>query len=321
MKWFVFAAGVLIVGLVLAVWLAGRQTDARIAILEASSRLIETRHGTLEYAEWGQGPAVLVLHGAGGGFDQGTLLAKAIGPDGYRYISVSRFGYLRSALPQDASTSAQAEALADLLDALDIERANLLAMSGGVPPALRFAALFPRRTGKLVLLSSAPITPFSPDVGGRPIPTWVYSALLGNDAVYWLLSHGARSQLQAAFDARGDLLATASDEERRFVDALIDGFLPASQRLPGLNNEGAAVNPDLDYALATITAPALVVHTRDDRMNPVGIGGYIAERLTNAAYVELPNGGHLLLGHHAPVRESVTLFLTGDTLSSGQGQR
>ncbi|MEQ8657538.1 MAG: alpha/beta hydrolase [Hyphomicrobiales bacterium] len=312
MKWFLLLVGLLVAGFAIANWLAGRETNRRLAALEEQSRLIETRHGQLEYQSWGEGPTILVLHGAGGGFDQGALLAGAIGPDGHRTISVSRFGYLRSMLPDDASPTAQAYALVDLMDALGVERAHILAMSGGVPSALRFAALFPDRTGRLALLSSAPITPFSREIEGRPVPTWVYSMLFGNDTVYWLLSRFARPQLQAAFDAQKELMAAVSPEEQRFVNALIDGFLPASQRLPGLNNEGAAVDPSLDYGLGTITAESFIVHTEDDAMNPASVGAYIADGLPNATYLVLPSGGHLLLGHHQALRARLTTFLNAD---------
>lgn len=35
--------------------------------------IIETRLGPVEYAAFGEGPAVLCLHGAMGGFDQGLI--------------------------------------------------------------------------------------------------------------------------------------------------------------------------------------------------------------------------------------------------------
>ena len=76
--------------------------------------------------------------------------------------AVSRFGYLGSELPADPSTAAQAEAFLDLLDHLGIERASILAMSGGVPPALKFAEMFPDRTDRLVLLSPLRLPPSAP---------------------------------------------------------------------------------------------------------------------------------------------------------------
>jgi 2-hydroxy-6-oxonona-2,4-dienedioate hydrolase len=126
-----------------------------VAALEAERSTADTRHGPIEYVSWGEGPPVLVVHGAGGGFDQG--------------------------------------------------RVSILAMSGGAPPSLQFAAMFPDRVDRMMLLSPAPFTPFSPEVEDRPIPTWAYSAIVGNDVIYWTLTKLARRQLEAAFDARAAL--------------------------------------------------------------------------------------------------------------------
>lgn len=204
--------------------LASRDTAQRIAQLEKQHSLIETRHGLIEYLVWGEGTSVLVVHGAGGGFDQGRLLAEAIGRDRSRFISVSRFGYLGSDLPADASIYAQAEAFVELLDGLDVGPVHVLAMSGGVPPSLKSAELFPKRTGRLVLISSAPFTPFGSEIDDRPVPAWGYSALLGNDIVYWTFSKVARGQLRTAFDARDELWVLSSREEAEFVEKLLDGF-------------------------------------------------------------------------------------------------
>lgn len=137
-----------------------RDLQAINARLVAGSQVVETSHGPVEYATLGDDPPVLVIHGSGGGYDQGLLLAKAFGGEGFRWISPSRFGYLRSPLPADASTAAQADAFAELLDALGTQRVAILAMSGGVPPALQFTERYPDRTSALILLSAAPYTLF-----------------------------------------------------------------------------------------------------------------------------------------------------------------
>ncbi|HEY3645425.1 MAG TPA: alpha/beta hydrolase, partial [Gammaproteobacteria bacterium] len=60
----------------------------------SGSQVVETRCGPIEYAVRGEGPPLLVVHGAGGGFDQGLMIAAPL--SGYRVIAVSRFGYLRT---------------------------------------------------------------------------------------------------------------------------------------------------------------------------------------------------------------------------------
>ncbi len=64
--------------------------------------------GDIEYTEGGAGVPVLVIHGSGGGYDQGELIAQAVLGDGFHWIAPSRFGYLRSALPASATFDEQA---------------------------------------------------------------------------------------------------------------------------------------------------------------------------------------------------------------------
>jgi pimeloyl-ACP methyl ester carboxylesterase len=311
-RWILVAAVLVAGGGILTTVLALRETSRRAESLENARSLSETRHGQIEYASWGEGPPVLVIHGAGGGFDQGRLLAEAMGGDGFRWIAPSRFGYLDSALPAHPSTAAQAEAFADLLDSLRIDRVNILAMSGGVPPALKFAEMYPDRTDRMVLLSSAPFTPFSPDIEDRPMPTWAYGALLGNDVVYWTLTKLARGSLESAFDARPDLRADLPMAEEAFIRGLVDTFLPASRRLAGVQNEAAAVDPRATYNLEAIRAPVLVVHARDDRLNPVEVGETISTRIAGSQYLRFERGGHLLLGHHSEISERLGHFLRAE---------
>lgn len=168
-RWLILLAlafGAVAVGLV---W----QRDMRSieAHLAGSARVIQTRFGPVAYAEGGPGAPVLAIHGAGGGHDQGALLAQAFLPEGTRWISPSRFGYPGSGLPADPSPAAQADAFAELLDALGIDRMTVIAMSGGVPPALQFALRHPERIQALILLSLAPYAPLTAEEQDLPVPS------------------------------------------------------------------------------------------------------------------------------------------------------
>jgi pimeloyl-ACP methyl ester carboxylesterase len=279
--------------------------------LAAASMLVPSRHGPVEVAVWGEGPPVVVLHGAGGGHDHGRLLAGRFAGAGFRWIAVSRFGYLRSPLPADASTRAQAEAIADALDALGVPRAGLLAVSGGVPPALQFAARYPDRTTALVLIGAAPFTPLTAAAQDLPVPAWAYRALFATDLPVWALARLAPDRLAAVFDVTPPLRATMTPEDAADVAALIAAFLPVTDRLAGLANEAAAIDPAARHDLAAIVAPALVIHAEDDGINPVAIARYLAARLPRARLLTVPRGGHLLLGQAPELRTDVRAALGG----------
>ena len=108
-------------------------------------------------------------------------------------------------------------------------------------------------------------------------------------------------------------MADVPADERRFVDRLIDGFLPASARLAGVENEGAAVDPRAEYDIESIGAPTLIVHARDDRLNPVAIGQEPGRRIPGAQLLLFERGGHLLLGHHAEAKVQIESFLRPDS--------
>jgi len=116
------------------------------------SVVLATRCGPIEYQEAGQGIPLLMIHGSGGGHDQGMAFARAFTQHGIRVIAVSRFGYLRTPRPADASPEAQADAHACLLDALGIAKAAVMGASAGAPSALQTAIRHPDRVSALVLL-------------------------------------------------------------------------------------------------------------------------------------------------------------------------
>lgn len=294
-----------------AVWWTYRaDLDAVRAGLAADSQVFETAHGIVEYARWGEGPPALFIHGAGGGWDQGKLIAEHFVGDGYSWISVSRFGYLRSPLPSDASTAAQADALAALLDHLGVETAAVLGVSGGVPPAIQMAARHPAKVTSLVLLASAPFTPLAADTQDLPVPAWAYQALFSSNFPYWAISRVAPGTLGGIFDVRSDLTAELSPEDSDFVRRMIRSFLPVTDRLVGTENEGAAINPAQPHPAEKITAPTLVVHARDDGINPFPIAEYAARTIPGARLLAFDTGGHLMLGRTEEVREEVRMFLS-----------
>src|SRR5262249_13648655 len=114
--------------------------------------LARTACGPIEYAASGDGPDVLVVHGAGGGYDQGLEFGEPLRRAGFRVIAPSRFGSLRTPLPADASPAAQADAYACLLDALQVGRVAVVGASAGAPSAMQFALRHAERCRALVLL-------------------------------------------------------------------------------------------------------------------------------------------------------------------------
>ncbi|MBI5580716.1 MAG: alpha/beta hydrolase, partial [Deltaproteobacteria bacterium] len=117
-------------------------------------KIAKTRRGDVEYVEVGTGPVVISLHGAMGGYDQSLILAQTIGGAGYRYLCVSRPGYLGTPLISGRSPEQQGDLIAALLETLDITQACAIAVSGGGPCAVQFGLRHPGLCKSLVLIST-----------------------------------------------------------------------------------------------------------------------------------------------------------------------
>lgn len=269
--------------------------EQRIA---AGSKVIDTPCGPIEYGERGAGRAILAVHGAGGGYDQGLLLADSVG-DGFRVIAPSRFGYLNTPLPPDASVAAQAEAYVCLLDALEVGRAAVLADSAGGPSALAFAIRHPERVEALILVSAiSTLRPIRDDDSGP-------SAALMTDFIYWLTATYFPDAVLAALGAPVSALPRLTPAEHARMWEMVRTFQPMSRRLPGMNlDEVEQSRPEIEaLPLETITVPTLVIHATDDALIPFAQGQHSAARIPGARLVAFDYGGHLVVALEAVSRE------------------
>jgi hypothetical protein len=71
--------------------------EARARLAAQPTRIFHSTCGDIQYRVTGEGVPILVSHGITGGVDQAeSLITKARNlPPNYRFIYVSRFGYLR----------------------------------------------------------------------------------------------------------------------------------------------------------------------------------------------------------------------------------
>jgi pimeloyl-ACP methyl ester carboxylesterase len=275
------------------------------------SRLLHTACGVIEVAESGpaDGPALLLVHGSGGGFDQALTLGRDHADRGARVIAPSRFGYLRSPFPAEPSGENQADHLACLLDALGLADAAVMGVSAGAVSALHFAVRHPRRTRALVLMVPAVYRP-DPAV---PMPDWALrglDAVISADLPLWLLTRlapGVARRLVLATPA--EAYAAASAEERRRADTILAQILPVSARRLGLLNDSRLTTGAARAALESIRAPTLCISARDDGFGTYASARYTAEHIAGARFLGFDQGGHLLLGHQAEVVAAVEALL------------
>lgn len=310
----VLLAALLVVGSI-ALAFAGYQRDIRRERerVATGSRVVRTACGSIEYAVAGDGPPVLVVHGAGGGFDQGLEFGRSLADAGFRVIAMSRFGYLRTPLPPDASAAAQSDAHACLLDALGIPRAAIIGASAGAPSALLFALRHPDRCAALVLVVPAVYVPRAggaPPVKSPAATEFLFRTALKSDFLFWAAIRFARPTVTRAILATPPaVVAKASPEEQARVGAMLRHILPVSPRRLGLLNDAAVTSSLERYDLERIAAPTLILGVEDDLFGTFDGARYTAAHVPRARFVGYPNGGHVWAGRQAELLAELTGFL------------
>src|SRR5262249_50367390 len=281
--------------------------------VSTGSQIVQTPCGPIEYALAGDGPPVRVVHGAGGGYAQGLEIGDPLVNSGFRVIAMSRFGYLRTPLPGDASAEAQADAHACLLDALKISRAAIVGASAGAPSAMQFAQRRPDRCSAMILLVPAA---YAPRPGGAPpmrTPAgteFLFDTALKSDFIFWAATRLAPSAVTRAILATPPaVVENASADEQARIGKVLERILPVSSRRLGLLNDAAVTSSLQRYELERIAVPTLVISAADDLFGTFDGARYTAEHVPRARFIGYPSGGHLLVGRQKEVTSQIAAFL------------
>jgi pimeloyl-ACP methyl ester carboxylesterase len=270
----------------------------------SGGKMIETACGPIEYTEYGQGAPVLIVHGAGGGYDQGEYFAKIIGGN-YRWIAPSRFGFLGEPVPEGADSAKQADTYACLLDALGIEQVGVVGVSMGGPSSLEFALRYPQRTKSLVMISAA-----SHAIPPRPAVLAAVFNVFQNDFVFWSMVHLSPKGLLAALGVPMDVQKQLSPQEAAQLNDFLGSIVPMGARENGQNLEQHMSEYDAEQ-IRNIHAPTLVLHARDDTLVSFEQGEFTAQNIPGAQLIPMEKGGHLalMMNMNAGAIEKLLAFL------------
>jgi pimeloyl-ACP methyl ester carboxylesterase len=287
-----------------------RQARERIS---TGSQIAQTPCGPIEYAVSGDGPPVLVVHGAGGGYDQGLVFGEPLARSGFRIFAMSRFGYLRTPLPAEPSPAAQADAHAYLLDALKISRAAVIGASAGAPSSIQFALRHPGRCSALVLVVPAAYVPRAGDAPSMKTPNWtefLFDTALRSDFLFWVAPRISRATvIRAILATPPALVENASAAEQARVAEMLKHILPVTPRRRGLLNDAAITSSLQRYELERIDVPTLVMSVADDLFGTFDGARYTAEHIPGARFAGYATGGHLWVGHQEDVVSAIVAFL------------
>src|SRR5687767_15759387 len=126
---------------------------------EIPTEKISWHNNEIVFRRYGQGEAVILLHGIAGSFDTWTPVLPELGRSCYA-VAPDLLGHGRSAKPRgDYSLGAYVTGLRDLMEALEIPSATIVGHSLGGGIAMQFAYQFPKRCERLVLVDSGGLGP------------------------------------------------------------------------------------------------------------------------------------------------------------------
>ncbi|TWP50795.1 alpha/beta hydrolase [Lentzea tibetensis] len=216
---------------------------------------------------------------------------------GIRWVSFDRPGYGGSSPQPGRTVGSVAADVAEVADALGIERFAVMGHSGGGSFALGCGALLPDRV--VAVVSAAGIAPF--DAAGLD-----WFAGMSESSAGSLRSAAAGRVAKEAYEARPD------NPEMEFAPADLAAFDGpwgwfGSVVGPALAGGPAPlIEDDLAYVTpwgcdpTTITAPVLLLHGGQDRVIPSSHGEWLARHCPTAELRLFPEHGHISVLNDAP---------------------
>jgi pimeloyl-ACP methyl ester carboxylesterase len=274
--------------------------------MDATLTTVETPLGLVEVARQGAGPPVLVIHGTPGGSDTSVAMGRFLVDAGFEVIAPSRPGYLGTPLDGCRSIDDQAKLHAALLSALGVERAGVLAWSGGGPSAYRLAVLYPHRVSALVAFAA--VSQRYPQPRETLEERLLMQTHVGNWLLRFLAIHAPREIVTQTLKAEGDLskaeladlvAGTFRDEgKRELVLTIADVVGDYAHRGAGVENDWACFGKIESLQLERVTVPTLVIHGSADRDVPPEHSDHAVATIAGAERLTMNRGTHLCLFVH-----------------------
>jgi pimeloyl-ACP methyl ester carboxylesterase len=245
-------------------------------------RSIDTASGRISYAEAGSGPVALFVHG--------VVLNKhlwrhqlAVLSDIRRCIAVDLLAHGDTEIEpsQDVSMTANANMLREVLDALRIDRVDLVGNDSGGGIAQIFAALNPNRVRSLTLTNCDTHDNWPPEAFKPFVDMAVAGGL--NDTLNAMLADTAIYRSPGALGPAYERPENVSDED---IEVYLRPLVRTEQRTRDLQRFVAAFDHKhtvlIEPLLRQLQAPTSIVWGTDDIYFPVKWAYWLANTIPGA---------------------------------------
>jgi len=263
-------------------WCQHHTTVAVCLILAIVSDLYRIEAGglTVAYRQAGSGPALVLLHGA---FEDGRTWMRQMQSlsDEFTVIALDAPGFGASDDPPPTWTTADyGNHLAEVFDALGLDRPTVVGLSFGSAYALALYRQRPGTVGALVLVSA--YAGWAGSLSAEEVARRVQQTEQDLTApVEQLIEKWLPTLLKP----------TASPDVVELVATMMRDFSPTGIR-PALNALGAV---DLRDVLATITVPTLLIYGDADVRSPADVVGKdLHARIPGSTLVVIPDASHMV---------------------------
>lgn len=249
----------------------------------AADRYVVAAGLRTHYLEAGEGSPLLLLHGSGPGVSAASNWTGVIGELAQRHrviaLDFSGFGESEPSADGNYDIGLWQKQLLAFLDALELDAVPMVGNSFGGAMALAASMRHPERVSRLVLM-------------GTPVGRYSLTPGLRGGRAY----DGTREGLRTVMEHFPFDRSILTDEliERRFAATLRAGSQDAIRALiPPDADEGETIVRGIpERYLASVKAPTLVLHGRDDAVVPFELGLRLLHGIADAELHAFGRCGH-----------------------------
>ena len=238
----------------------------------AATKILNVEGKKLAYLEMGTGPAVVIIHGVGGHKEDWKGVAAALSAT-HHVFAIDMLGFGDSSKTgEDLSMPVQAAAIKALLESHGIAKADIVGNSVGGWVATTFAATYPERVRKLIIIDAAG---FKAMFEGPP-------------PVNFDPNNAEEMQKLIDFTINGPVAKTPGLAQHAFEAYVSSG----EKAITATWGKSLYASTRLEALFPKVKAPTLVLWGADDKLFPSVLCSAFSAQIPGSTCHMIPGAGH-----------------------------